>query len=752
MPYLVECKTLTLRLDELGRAVSLVHQPSGYEFLSAQSSPVGVWQLGLIRPAAWNDPLPPIRCPDIPYEGHEWWVNRNEYKADLALDSDDAPGLTVSAVNNDLVLRWSVPIPGGTASVTLAIQGCDDQLGFRAEVRLPGDWALKRVNFPRFRGFGDPAAPEDDHLLYPENWGVLRNNPLEDMTQYTGQYPGSVNWCQMTAWLHGQAGLYLGIRDPETHHTGIDVQYVEGGEPAPWEIERWHVRDKAKTPERKARTPLADRLASGRCPAIQVRCNHWPSQTSDWASPHPVVLQGFSGTWFDAAQIHKQWATKQRWCRRGPLSKRSDGRTSLPKLNLWFSRYGFPPWGNEPKPAWEFQKAVHALHDFFRMPFGVHWYHWHAFSWHTAFPRHAPAVEGFREVVAELQSRGIVVMPYCQGRLLYRDRPDFARERTHASVESNGQPYLEMYTAQDDWPLALCPSDRWSGQQWHEAARMLWEDYGVEGVYFDQITAMPPSLCYHAGHGHALGGGTHYWHGYDRALAEMEPMKQADSRRFLSGELLADAYMDRIDLYLAFVPPLEDYVPLFSAIYGGYTTVMGRSCPGAVMSDLQLFAMAQGEQMLFGGQLGWVSDEILEHPEAAVYLRELACLRERVREVLHFGTLEPPLECRIEGERLSLDLPESLCGKPHPVHIERPPIVHTVWRGPDGTVLALFLNGTRKEASVSFAAPADWPRTRWRAWVQGSDEPDPVALGSSVTVVVPSLKVKALVCEARHGL
>ena len=747
MSHEIACRTLTLRLDESGRAVALTHRESGYEFLSAQSSPVGLWQLGLIRPVSWDDPLPEIEIPELEYEGHEWWANRHEYRADRSLDAGEAPAPSISQEENGLKLEWSVPAPGGAAQVTLRISGGPDRgrLEFTAHVSLPEEWAIKRFTFPRVRGFGDRDRPQHDALLYPENWGVLRRNPLEDQTDYTGQYPAHVNWCQMVAWLHGDAGLYLGVLDPDTHHTGIDAQYVEGDEPAPWETERWHIREEDHTPRPEQRVPLATRIDQGIEPALQLRCNHWPSQGSEWSCPYPVVLEGFTGTWFDAAQIHKMWANRQRWCRRGPLAQRDDAPQSLRGLDVWFSRYGFPPWKNDPKPAWEFQQAMHDLHDFFRMPFGVHWYHWHAFSWHSTFPTHAPPVEGFEEVVADLQSRGIVIMPYCQGRLLYRDRPTFEEERTHANVESNGQPYLEMYTSQDDWPLALCPSDAWSRQQWIDTARMLWEQYGIEGVYFDQITAMPPSLCYHAGHGHPLGGGTQYWQGYDQALAEMEPSKHDSPARFLSSELLADAYLDRIDLYLAFVPPIEDYVPLFSAIYGEYTTIMGRSCPESAMADLQLFVIAQGEQLLFGGQLGWMSDDILKHPDSAAALRDLARLRSRVREVLHFGRLEPPLDATVEGAALRIEIPESLCAKSRPVHLERDPVVHTVWRGTEGQILILLLNETRAQATITFAPRPDWPGGSWLLWNQGAEEPESIEMGESVSLGVPPLRAVALV-------
>ncbi|HOS44382.1 MAG TPA: DUF6259 domain-containing protein, partial [Armatimonadota bacterium] len=608
------------------------------------------------------------------------------YLADLTLDSS-ALTPVIAGDEDGLSLTYTAPVPGGLATVTLRVTGGEDaeELRFTFGVHLPEDWAVKRAAFPRIRGFGDYAAPDDDALLYPENWGVLRRNPLADMTDFAGQYPGSVNWCQMMAWFHGAHGLYVGVLDPDSHFTGLDAQYVEGEHPAGWR-HFWDV----VMPPLPARAPLDARLSAD--PAMQLRVNHWPEMRHAWTCPYPVVLRGFTGDWFDAGHIHRAWATRQRWCRRGLLAERDDASVTLASLDLWFIRYAFPAWARESAPAWDFQRAMHKLLDFFGAPFGIHWYHWHDFSWHTHYPAHFPVQEGFVEVLDDLQSRGVVVMPYCQGRLLYRDRPTFATDRAHATVEAHGQPYLEKYTDQDDWPLALCPADRWARMQWWDTARTLWRHYGTDGVYFDQITAMGPSLCYHAGHGHPLGGGAWYWQGYDDALGAMAPMIAEDPDRFLSSELLSDAFMDRIDLYLSFVPPIEDYVPLHPAIYSGYTTVMGRSTPEAVMADPQLFVIEQGEQFLFGGQLGWMHDAILDHPEAAAFLRDLVRLRAQVRAILHFGIMQRPLEMTVSGAALALDLSPACCGKERPVALERPAVRNTVWQSPDGDFAVLLLN------------------------------------------------------------
>ncbi len=754
MSYTITSRTLSLTLDSLGRVVSLRHSDlsgSGYEFLSVASRPVGLWQMGLIRPVSYHDPLPPVVVPEMKYEGHEWFANREEYKADLELDSNDcaAPVIFLSKEGDStLTLTWTITVPDGTATVTMLINGGDrERLEFHFQAKLPEAWAMKRATYPRIRGFGDLAQPNEDALLYPETWGVLRRNPLADQTNYSGQYPAHINWCQMLAWLHGDKGVYLGILDPDSNHTGIDMQYVAGADSVPLENDRRSLHMTADGPVPATfttveRTPLEKRVEAGVEPAMQLRCHHWPAMTNEWRCPYPVVLQGFTGTWHDAALIHRAWATQQRWCRRGLLADRKDTSSALAGIDLWFSQYGFPPWSFESAPAWDFQKSMHALHEFFQMPFGIHWYQWHDFSWHSRFPAHTPPVEGFEEVLHELQERGIVVMPYCQGRLLYRDRPNLEAERTHASVEANGQPYLEKYTPQDDWPLALCPGDPWSREQWHEAARMLWQDYGVEGVYFDQITAMPPSLCYHAGHGHALGGGNQYWQGYDNALAAMAPMIQEDPTRFLSSELMADAFLDRIDLYLTFVPPLEDFVPLHPAIYGGYTTVMGRSTPEGILQNPQLFAICQGEQLLFGGQLGWLNDSILKYPAAAAYLRDLARLRSRLREFLHYGTLEAPLALA-QDTRVSITFPPEFTGK-GPVAIDRPAVRQTVWRGPNARLLVLLLNEAVTETQVQFQLPSAWPRGDWRLWRLADDTPETVAINNTVKLTIPGLSVYAL--------
>jgi len=701
MEYKIISSNLEMVLDESGSVTKLVHRKSGHSFTQCPTSPDGIWALNLIKPSTYNDPVPDIKYLDLEYEGHEWWINRHEHLADLKIDCSQLKNPEISGDQRRLELVWSSIVSENNGSFKLVISVDDeDMIQFNADVSLPETWAIKKVDYPRIRGLGSLVEPELDAVLIPFNWGIIRQNPLECMIDHSGQYPSTYNSVQMTALFQKDQGLYLAVRDPECNHTGISTQYVENSHPTPYMSEPWNVSNDKAPWQLRDSIPLEQRIKDGLSPSLCFQCHHWPEMTSHWKAAYNVVLKAFSGDWFDAAQIHKKWAVNQRWCQRGALYERKKKSTLLLETDLWFSQYGFPAGSFEPKPAWDFQKEMHKLHDFYKMPFGLHWYNWHDFSWHTQYPSHQPVVEGFEEVARELESRGIVIMPYCQGRLLYRDRDTFEQERCHASLESNGQPYLEKYTPGDDWPLALCPGDEWSREQWLRAAEMLWKKYNLKGVYFDQISAMPPSLCYHEGHGHALGGGNQYWKGYDSFLGSLEVFKEEDEDRFFASECMADAYLDRIDAFLSIVPPLDNMVPFFSAVYGEYTTCLGRSTPVAIMKDVQLFAITQGEQLVFGGLVGWLNSDILKYPESAEYLKKLAVFRGQVRDLLNFGVMERPIPIVVHGEELEFTIDASLCLHDEDIHVKRSALVSTFWKHPDNRRLLLLLNEDTVEREI----------------------------------------------------
>ena len=74
------------------------------------------------------------------------------------------------------------------------------------------------------------------------------------------------------------------------------------------------------------------------------------------------------------------------------------------------------------------------------------------------------------------------------------------------------------------------------------------ERYGANGVYIDQIVAMPQELCFNKEHGHPLGGG-HYWvDGYRDYLRKLRSYADRNGRNpVITSEASDEPFLDLVD-------------------------------------------------------------------------------------------------------------------------------------------------------------------------------------------------------------
>jgi lysophospholipase L1-like esterase len=56
-----------------------------------------------------------------------------------------------------------------------------------------------------------------------------------------------------------------------------------------------------------------------------------------WEVPYPAVLRCFSGDWYDACQIYREWALKQSWSSEGPLLSRKSIPQWFKDIDEWLS-------------------------------------------------------------------------------------------------------------------------------------------------------------------------------------------------------------------------------------------------------------------------------------------------------------------------------------------------------------------------------------------------------------------------------
>ncbi len=106
-------------------------------------------------------------------------------------------------------------------------------------------------------------------------------------------------------------------------------------------------------------------------------------------------------------------------------------------------------------------------------------------------------------------------------------------------------------------------------------------DWGVQGVYIDQLAAAGPAPDWDRSHHHTLGGGEYWRTGIDAIVAASR--SALGNGAPLLTESNAEPYMNQIAIYLtlvafddAFAGPNLRVAPAFPAIYGGYFVGAGR--------------------------------------------------------------------------------------------------------------------------------------------------------------------------------
>ena len=96
---------------------------------------------------------------------------------------------------------------------------------------------------------------------------------------------------------------------------------------------------------------------------------------------------------------------------------------------------------------------------------GCHWYNWHEIPFDTDYPDYFPAKPGFKEAVAQLQSIGVQIVPYINGRLYDYNAEtweqefaeDFCTKKSGPRLYPRTlQPYMESYGSGQDFAV-MCP-------------------------------------------------------------------------------------------------------------------------------------------------------------------------------------------------------------------------------------------------------------------------------------------------------
>jgi len=470
-------------------------------------------------------------------------------------------------------------------------------------------WGLWKVVFPQV---SVSYLGEGSSVFLPRTAGIELPDMWNTADRRGGTYPSGWTCMQYMAAYNakGRTGLYVGMHDP----FGSTKDIIARGQ-----------RDQH---------------------AVLFRFEHPVPNMGQvgvgFELPGEAKLQLLRGDWFDAAEIYREWVSHEArwWPALGP-----DGRSDTPK---WMRQ--LPAWVLTGGSASNCVPRVKAFVKELEVPVGFHWYNWHQIPFDNDYPHYFPVKDGFADGVAELKNAGVYVMPYINGRLW--DTHDkgtedwqFTRVALPAATKDEaGNPYTESYSSKEAdgnsvQLAAMCPSTALWQNRVHDIVLRLFNEYGLNAVYIDQVAAARPKLCFDKSHGHPLGGG-HWWtEGYWKMLDAIRAAKPAEC--MLTTECNAEPYIKWFDGYLTWHWQEQNMVPAFSAVYGGAIQMFGRAYRGGPTQDLAN-RMKAGQQLVFGEQIGWFSPETIKRPECGQFLRDCIKLRWRLKEYFYAGQMARP--------------------------------------------------------------------------------------------------------------
>jgi hypothetical protein len=566
-----------------------------------------------------------------------------------------------SRQETQLSARWSSPRDQevGGIEVVLAGRVAGDLSGWKLTVSNSSRrWSIDTVIFPELtvKALGDDGS--DDMLLVPGGFGRGYRDPAATGPRYVGYYPSGGCVMQWMACTDPQGGVYVAAHDP----TAATKNLLASSDPS----------------------------AEGLAMSIQVPAPDSSLPGNDYATEGEMVIAFTEGGWYPATQKYRDWLSREApwWPEPGSFA-RSDRPPWVEHIAAWVLTGG---------TAEQVVEPTREFAEFMGVPTAVHWYNWHEIPFDNDYPHYFPTKPGFSGGVAELQSAGVRVMPYINGRLWDTDLEDFESDGIkYCTKDQEGNPYIEVYGSGEKL-AAMCPSQEpWRYILWRLVTRLM-SDVGVDAVYMDQIAAARPRLCYDRSHGHPLVGG-HWWvDGYWTLLERLQNSIAAISPdKMLTTESNAEPYARYFDGYLMCNSLGDGLLPLFPAVYGGKMLMFGRYMNDSDWDRPTVLAQKQGQLFVFGAQLWWSRPGVAEHATAGPWLRDLARMRVKLEDFFARGQMAPPPTLDGNAEEVTVDW--QFRGRE--MMVTTPAVLSSAWRARDGRIAIPLVNITEQERTVT---------------------------------------------------
>ena len=527
---------------------------------------------------------------------------------------------------------------------------------------------------------------EKTRILAPHSQGRILKN-LKGVRQETGDewHEKAGRYCsfRFTAALFGSKGFYFDCRDSGWWNKGY----------------RWSSE-------------------GGKLVFSHIHYCPLDGRTQD-ALPYTCGVTEFDGDWFEAAQIYRKWARRQRW-----YVNAAKDNNPLKNIAMWLWNRGRINYVLPPAERLARESAV---------PVALDWYWWHHNPYDTDYPDFWPPREGeeaFRKAVERMNAQGIYTQVYVNGRTWDQDGPTY-REGGDREIEirRDGTGYAVAFNTYNHHRLGyMCGEAPVFQRKIADLVKKL-TGAGLPGVYLDMIGCTAGTNCYNPAHKHAPGGGTYSIGGF-RDM--MELIRRENPGKLFSTEDCAEDWLDLFESMIVLSSTSNErmgdgseYVPAFSAVYHGANALFGSyALPDAIPPWDELwppedrfpaadekdwnalypcqFFLELAREVVWGMQPMVCNLQMkhLEDPEFAEvrqFILDTARFYYDNREILYSADMAAPgvLEC---GTRAVEFMVRGIFT--HMEHLRTirkaglPAVIHSVWHRPEGGRVLILANYT----------------------------------------------------------
>jgi len=544
-------------------------------------------------------------------------------------------------------------------------------------------WGVESSRYPILRtvctaGTADVLLPKGAY------GGTLKKNNTSIFADY---YPSGSPYCvfQFVAFNKGDAGLYIAAHDGDANYKKLSVTTDQ----------HFQFEVLAENPHSAGAATL---------PAISF------------------VVQAYSGDWWKAAKIYREWGLQQKWASQGWLADRTNIPKNYMDIGYWVHENAWP---DEWMADDIFVADMETMESTFDgLDLALHWYNWHLIEFDTDYPEFFPIMDqGVDDDIEKFQGDGATVMPYINVLLWDQGLASFPSDGPglpacqgvahgeDAAVKTPDGNYITWNAEQGHLWAPMCPYvPEWQCVMHDLCVRLIDpNELDVDGIYLDQLGGHRPDLCYDPCHGHPLGGGSHWTDGYRTMLDQITA--SVGSHAYLTGEMFAEPYIDYIHGFLIghLYRHTED-VPLVQAVYSGYTNTFGNW--QSKCDSVGSWSLIQGNSFVWGVTPGWNKPRLLlesgQESELALSVK-MAKYRMAATEYLVYGELvgEVPITETTEITKNVHSFYDEACDPPI-YSITSRTSIGSIWRTSDANELGIVvMNLDTQSRGATFTIDVD---------------------------------------------